>query len=99
MPVVNDHEHDHDQSADERRTDALIDGILAERRAHGHVLDDLHRRGKRLAQHDGELRRLVVREVAGDLGVSAADPVLDPRRRMDHAVEDDGKLLAHVLAR
>ena len=53
-------------------------------------------RRKRFAQHDGELGRLVMGEIAGDLRVAAADPVLDAGRGMDHAVKNDGKLLADV---
>src|SRR5512147_2441792 len=37
-------------------------------------------------------------EVSRDLGAAASNAILDARGRVDHTVEDDGKLPAHVLA-
>ena len=62
------------------------------------LLEDRDRRRQRArAQHDGEVARLLDRELPGDDGAAARDPLVDARRRVDVAVEDDGELPADVL--
>ena len=71
LPVVDDHEHEHREHADDQRAHAALDVVLAEARADGALLDDVERRRERAgAQQQRELARLA-RQQAGDLEVAA----------------------------
>jgi hypothetical protein len=48
-------------------------------------------------QHDGEVLRVLGRELAGDDGVSSGDALVDPWGRAHRPVEDDGEPSADIL--
>jgi hypothetical protein len=93
----------HDEAPHDR-VEALLDVLLAERRADGALLDDLHRRGERARAHqERDVVGLARRHAARDLHAAAADLLAD-HRRGDHlgaALLDqhDRHALADVLAR
>ena len=97
-PVVDHHEDEDHHRRGEDRDHPLADRVGAERRPDGPFLQDRHRGGEgALAQHDGEVACLVDRELAGDHGAAARDALVDPRRRIHAAVEDDREVAADVL--
>ena len=93
------HENHEQNQGDDERGEAVVDGLLTQRRADYHVGDDvdlcfhltgLEDVGKVLAFLDGK--------VAGDFGAAAVDGAVDVGRGVYHAVEDDGNGTAYVGA-
>src|SRR5438067_9511363 len=88
--VVDEHRGDEGDETDERRQHALVDGVAAERRPDGALLEGIERRRQRAAAQDE-------REVGGALrGERALDDSLILNLTVDHGggddflVEDDG---------
>ncbi len=96
--VVEDHEAHHQEGADEAGGEALLDGVGPQGGAHGDVLDDLDggRQGPG-PQDNGQVGGFLGGIGPGDLGLAAADALLDHRRRAHHAVQDDGQAALDVL--
>ena len=96
--VVEDHEGDDEESAENGCLNAFSDGVLAQRGADGGILYEGDRCGKGAVSEDvREVLRLFHREVAGYLGSAARDPLVYHRGRIYDVIEDDGEALAHVL--
>ena len=77
---------------------ALADRVGAEGGPDRALFEDLNRRRERARpQHDGEIARLLDGELPGDHRAPAGDPLVDARRGVDIAVEDDGEVRADVL--
>ena len=97
--VIDQHEqHDQDHAGD-TGIKAVVDGLLADGRVD--VGLRLNRHGERNAAADqrvGDVFRIFTRETAGDLGVAAGDRLLDLRRGIKFAVQDDGQFAADVVA-
>jgi len=95
--VVEDREDQHAGQADQGRLLARGDGVGAQRRIDGALLDDvdlgLQAAG---AQDDGEVVGLVQREVARDDGLAAGDLFADVGRGIERVVEDDRQVAAAV---
>ena len=96
--VVDQHEADDQEQADDRCDDTGPDRVGAEARA-DRSLREIGQRGRQgtRAQDEREVLDLVRREAAGDAPLGR-DPRFDPRRRLDAAVQNDRELAADVLA-
>ena len=86
------------------RVEALVDVLLAQRRADRALLDDLHRRRQRAGAHQQrDVVGLARRHAAADLHAAAADFLADHRRGDDFRLalldQHDGHPLADVVAR
>ena len=100
QPVVQQHEQRDEAEADERGRDAGAHRVGAERRTDLALL--------LVASSDAGSapdRRISDRSAASccvkrarDPRLGLRNPTLDPRRRLHHAVQDDGELAADVLA-
>ena len=102
--VERDQEHDDDQQADETGDQALVERLLAERRRHLGLGDQLEVDRQRAEPQLGrEVLRGLDREAAGDVGAAAAlDPVrvgleVDLRDRDQLVVERDREVLVELL--
>ena len=97
--VVEDHEDHHQDGAQDAGGESLLDGVGPQGGAHGDVLDDLDggRQGPG-PQHDGQVMGFFRGVGAGDLGLAAADALLDHRGGAHHPVQDDGHAALDVLA-
>ena len=93
-PVVDEHEEHDEQQADDARDDAGPQRVLTEARRHGlHGLGNERHGQRAVAEHEGEVLRLTLAEVAGDLDLVAGERRrLHDRRRLHEAVEHDRDL-------
>ena len=89
---------DNQDGADEAGGEAFLDGVGPQGGTHGDVLDDLDggRQGPG-PEDDGQVMGLGRGVGAGDLGLAAADALLDHRGRPHHPVQDDGQAALDVL--
>ena len=98
QPVVDEHEADDEQQADDRREDARADRIGSQARPDRALLQICERRRQRARpQDERQVLHFFLGEAAGDAAVRG-DARVDPRRRLHAAVENDGELPADVLA-
>ncbi len=99
-PIVDDHEQHDGGGARHHREHALTDRVGPERGPHRALLEDPHRRRQGAGpEHDGQVARLVDRKLSGDDGSPAGDALVDARRRVEVAVQDDRQPAADVLLR
>ena len=97
-PVEEDHVDEDEEESDQEGDHTRLDRTGTEGRTHDLLLDDLGRSREFTRLEDvGEVGRLFDGEIAGDAGIAAGDLVDDVRIGVDHAVEDDGDLLADVV--
>ena len=104
--VIEEHEANDQHDADHGAHAALLDGVLAQRRADQLLVRGADRRGQRAgAQHDHQVLGLFQGVVVGagatqrDLAVAAADLGLDHGGALHAVVEHDGHAALHVATR
>ena len=97
--AVVDHHEQHDGGrARQHRQHAAADRVRTERRADRPLFENRDGRRQRAgAQDDRQIARLVHGELPGDHGAPARDSLVDPRGRVEVAVEDDGEMAPDVL--
>ena len=90
--VVEQHEGEHEDDADQAREDGLVEEVQAQRGADAAEADLADLQWQRAeAQHGHEVVGLVDREVATDLRLPAEARGVDRRCGLDDAVKDDGE--------
>ena len=95
--VVEQHEERHRHQAGHRRGEPGADRVGPQARADGALLEIVERRRQGARPQDqGEVGRLLRRELAAYAPLAAGDRLLDDRDRLHAAVEDDGEVAADV---
>ena len=57
---------------------------------------DLHRCLQRILQHAGEAARFLFPKLSGNAGTATVNGLPDIRRRLNHAIEDDGEAMVDM---